>query len=264
MTEPARPRAGARLADGLASVLATAARAVDRILDIAGVAPPRLHLPREVRDDLHSIFGDTVDPDAIVIRRGHVPGIPHPRAFALPGLIYLGKDPGVVRRVCDVQGRTAAHDADEAARPSDAKRPAGTARPCATPTLVHELVHIWQGRVIGPRYVLLALVEQVRLGRRAYDWRAALTANPALIAGNQTQVAGIQTPLAGTAAPGPESLGFEAHAQLVSEAYARRVDQSGPTGLRAQGSRTDQERAMDAALAGLRAGDVPPETGRSV
>lgn len=191
-------------------------------------------------------------------------GSPHPRAFALPGLIYLGKDPGVVHRVCDVQGRTAAHDADEAARPSDAKWPAGTARPCATPTLVHELVHIWQGRVIGPRYVLLALVEQVRLGRRAYDWRAALTANPALIAGIQTQVAGIQTPIAGTPAPGPERLGFEAHAQLVSEAYARRVDQSGPTGLRAQGSRTDQERAMDAALAGLRAGDVPPETGRSV
>lgn len=264
MTEPAHPRAGARLADGLASVLATAARAVDRILDIEGVAPPRLHLPREVRDDLHAIFGDTVDPDAIVIRRGHVPGIPHPRAFALPGLIYLGKDPGVVHRVCDVQGQTAAHDADEAASHSDAKRPAGTARPRATPTLVHELVHIWQGRVIGPRYVLLALLEQVRLGRRAYDWRAALRANPALSAGIQTQVAGIQTPLAGTAAPGPESLGFEAHAQLVSEAYARRVDQSVPTGLRAQGSRTDQERAMDAALTGLRAGVVPPETGRSV
>ena len=58
-------------------------------------APP-LDLPPGVRTDLRAFFAGTVDPTAVTIRRGHVPGIPHPRAFALPGLIYLGADPGVV------------------------------------------------------------------------------------------------------------------------------------------------------------------------
>lgn len=138
------------IADALGRALGTVARAADRRLDALGLAPPPLDLPPGVRDDLRAFFAGTVDPAAVTIRRGHVPGIPHPRAFALPGLIYLGADPGVV----GVAGLD------------------GSVRPRATPTLVHEMVHIWQARFLGPRYVVRALGEQIRLGRRAYDWRA--------------------------------------------------------------------------------------------
>ncbi|MBB1030456.1 hypothetical protein G6027_06070, partial [Dietzia sp. SLG310A2-38A2] len=141
----------ARPADALGRVIGATARAVDRLLDSVGLAPPPLDLPPEVRDDLRAFFGHTIDPASVMIRRGHVPAVPHRRAFALPGLIYLGTDAGVVR-----------------------PRGGGVERPRATPTLVHELVHVWQGRVIGPRYVVIALVEQARKGHRAYDWRAVL------------------------------------------------------------------------------------------
>ncbi|WP_291083619.1 hypothetical protein, partial [Dietzia sp. UBA5065] len=152
-------------ADLLGRMLGAAARAADRGLDHLGLTPPPLDLPPEVREDLRDLFGHTIDPTAVMIRRGHVPGVPHPRAFALPGLIYLGADPGVVGTAAGtaVAGTAVAGTAA-----------AGSDRPRATPTLVHELVHVWQGRVVGPRYVVIALVEQVRHGRRAYDWRAVL------------------------------------------------------------------------------------------
>ena len=131
----------------------------------------------------------------------------------------------------------------------------------ATPTLVHELVHLWQGRVIGPRYVVHALVEQVRWGRRAYDWRAALglvpraPGTPALLAFDTDRNPDL------TSGISPERLGFEAHAQLVSEAYARRV---GLAGTRAHGGRDEERRAMEAALTRLRAADGQPGTGARV
>ena len=210
-------------ADGLGRLLAACARAADRRLDALGLAPPPLDLPPPVRDDLREFFGHTIDPASVTIRRGHVPGVPHPRAFALPGLIYLGADPGVV-----------------------GARAGGTERPRATPTLVHELVHIWQGRFVGPRYVVTALVEQVRYGRRAYDWRAVLDrASP------------------DRASPGRAARAFpvEAHAQLVSEAYARRYG-LGPATAPARPSRDLQ--VMEEALAGLRAGRAPTWRGRAV
>ncbi|MBB1021654.1 hypothetical protein G6030_10200, partial [Dietzia sp. E1] len=166
-----------------------------------------------VRTDLRAFFAGTVDPTAVTIRRGHVPGIPHPRAFALPGLIYLGADPGVV----GIAG------------------PDGSARPRATPTLVHELVHIWQGRFLGPRYVVRALGEQIRLGRRAYDWRAVLDQRAALP--------------------------VEAHAQLVSDAYAAR---HGPPRQPALSGRDEHLRAVEDVLTGLRAGDASTLRGRTV
>ncbi len=194
-----------RVPDALGRALAAVARAADRRLDALGLAPPPLDLPPGVRTDLRAFFAGTVDPTAVTIRRGHVPGIPHPRAFALPGLIYLGADPGVV----GIAGLD------------------GTVRPRATPTLVHELVHIWQGRFLGPRYVVRALGEQIRLGRRAYDWRAVLDQRAALP--------------------------VEAHAQLVSDAYAARY---GPPRQPALSVRDEHLRAVEDVLTGLRAGDA--------
>lgn len=242
---------GGTLADAVVSALAAGARTVDRLFDAGGVAPPRLTLPDEVLGELRALFGDTVDPSTVVIRRGHVPGVPHPRAFALPGLIYLGRDPGIVM--------TAGGAGSGAS--SGAGSRAGDLCPRATPTLVHELVHLWQGRVIGPRYVVHALVEQVRWGRRAYDWRAALglvppaPGAPALLAFDTDRNPDLTSDIS------PERLGFEAHAQLVSEAYARRV---GLAGTRAHGGRDEERRAMEAALTRLRAGDGQPGTGARV
>ncbi|MBM7229845.1 hypothetical protein [Dietzia cinnamea] len=202
-----------RVPDALGRALAAVARAADRRLDALGLAPPPLDLPPGVRTDLRAFFAGTVDPTAVTIRRGHVPGIPHPRAFALPGLIYLGADPGVV----GIAGLD------------------GTVRPRATPTLVHELVHIWQGRFLGPRYVVRALGEQIRLGRRAYDWRAVLDQRAALP--------------------------VEAHAQLVSDAYAARY---GPPRQPALSGRDEHLRAVEEVLSGLRAGDASTLRGRTV
>ncbi|MCT2138442.1 hypothetical protein [Dietzia cinnamea] len=205
--------AAAAIADALGRALGAFARAADRRLDALGLAPPPLDLPPAVRDDLRAFFAGTVDPTAVTIRRGHVPGIPHPRAFALPGLIYLGADPGVV----GIAGLD------------------GTVRPRATPTLVHELVHIWQGRFLGPRYVVRALGEQIRLGRRAYDWRAVLDQR--------------------------DALPVEAHAQLVSDAYAARY---GPPRQPALSVRDEHLRAVEDVLTGLRAGDACTLRGRTV
>ena len=202
-----------RVPDALGRALAAVARAADRRLDALGLAPPPLDLPPGVRTDLRAFFAGTVDPTAVTIRRGHVPGIPHPRAFALPGLIYLGADPGVV----GIAGLD------------------GTVRPRATPTLVHELVHIWQGRFLGPRYVVRALGEQIRLGRRAYDWRAVLDQR--------------------------DALPVEAHAQLVSDAYAARY---GPPRQPALSGRDEHLRAVEEVLSGLRAGDASTLRGRTV
>ncbi|MCT2119483.1 hypothetical protein [Dietzia cinnamea] len=201
------------IADALGRALGAVARAADRRLDALGLAPPPLDLPPGVRTDLRAFFAGTVDPTAVTIRRGHVPGIPHPRAFALPGLIYLGADPGVV----GIAGLD------------------GTVRPRATPTLVHELVHIWQGRFLGPRYVVRALGEQIRLGRRAYDWRAVLDQR--------------------------DALPVEAHAQLVSDAYAARY---GPPRQPALSVRDEHLRAVEDVLTGLRAGDACTLRGRTV
>ena len=205
--------AAAAIADALGRALGAVTRAADRRLDALGLAPPPLDLPPGVRTDLRAFFAGTVDPTAVTIRRGHVPGIPHPRAFALPGLIYLGADPGVV----GIAGLD------------------GTVRPRATPTLVHELVHIWQGRFLGPRYVVRALGEQIRLGRRAYDWRAVLDQRAALP--------------------------VEAHAQLVSDAYAARY---GPPRQPALSGRDEHLRAVEEVLSGLRAGDASTLRGRTV
>lgn len=202
-----------RVPDALGRALAAVARAADRRLDALGLAPPPLDLPPGVRTDLRAFFAGTVDPTAVTIRRGHVPGIPHPRAFALPGLIYLGADPGVV----GIAGLD------------------GTVRPRATPTLVHELVHIWQGRFLGPRYVVRALGEQIRLGRRAYDWRAVLDQRAALP--------------------------VEAHAQLVADAYAARY---APPRQPALSVRDEHLRAVEDVLTGLRAGDASTLRGRTV
>ena len=206
-----------RLADAVGRALAAAARAADRGLVALGLAPPPLDLPPEVRDDLDGFFAGTIDPAPVVIRRGHVAGIPHPRAFALPGLIYLGADPGIV----------------VTAGP-------GHARPRATPLLVHELAHIWQHRYLGPRYVLRALGEQIRLGRRAHHWRAALDRSPRRPAG---------------------ALPVEAHAQLVSEAYAAG---HGFAPAAALSGRDGHERGVDEVLTGLRAGDASTLRGRTV
>ena len=202
-----------RVPDALGRALGAVARAADRRLDALGLAPPPLDLPPGVRTDLRAFFAGTVDPTAVTIRRGHVPGIPHPRAFALPGLIYLGADPGVV----GIAGLD------------------GAVRPRATPTLVHELVHIWQGRFLGPRSVVRALGEQIRLGRRAYDWRAVLDQRAALP--------------------------VEAHAQLVSDAYAARY---GPPRQPALSGRDEHLRAVEEVLSGLRAGDASTLRGRTV
>lgn len=210
------------VADGLGRLVAACARAADRRLDALGLAPPPLELPPQVRNDLREVFGYTIDPTSVMIRHGHVPGVPHRRAFALPGLIYLGADPGVV-------GTTSL---DSAA--------AATDRPRATPTLVHELVHVWQGRFLGPRYVVIALVEQVRYGRRAYDWRAVL---------DRASLDRVRW-----------AFPMEAHAQLVSEAYARRYG-FGPAALARPGW---DLQVMEEALTGLRAGRAPTGWGRAV
>lgn len=212
-----------RAADTLGRVTDAIARALDRRLDALGLAPPPLDLPPRVRDDLREVFGHTIDPAALTIRRGHVPGVPHPRAFALPGLIYLGADPGVV-------GTTAG----------------GGRGPRATPTLVHELVHVWQGRFLGPRYVVVALAEQGRRGRRAYDWRAVLD-NAVLDRAHIEQT--------------PRAFPVEAHAQLVSDAYALRY---GFTPVTASAAPSRELQAMDEALTGLRAGRAPTLRRRAV
>lgn len=213
----------ARAADALGYLVGATARAVDRRLETLGLAPPPLDPPHEVRDDLRAFFGHTIDPSDVMIRRGHVPAVPHRRAFALPGLIYLGADAGVVR-----------------------PRGEGVGRPRATPTLVHELVHVWQGRVIGPRYVVIALVEQARQGRRAYDWRAVLDGAVHDRASHDRA---------------PRAFPVEAHAQLVSEAYARRY---GFTPATAPAGPSRELRAVEEALAGLRAGRAPTLPWRAV
>lgn len=211
-----------RPADAVGRALAAAARAADRGLDALGLAPPPLDLPSEVRADLDGFFAGTIDTTPVVIRCGHVPGVPHRRAFALPGLIYLGADPGIV-----------------------ATTDPGPTRPRATPTLVHELTHIWQGRYLGPRYVVRALGEQIRLGRRAYDWRAAFAR------GAHDAPAG----------QGPGVLPVEAHAQLVSEAYAA---EHGFSPAAVLSGRDGHVRAVDEVLTGLRAGDASTLRGRTV
>lgn len=217
---------GGRAADAAGRVLAATARAADRLLDALSLTPPRLDLPWAVRRDLGELFGDLVDPTEVTIRCGSVPGVPHTRAFALPGLIYLGADPGVVT-----------------VRAAAGREPS---RPRATPTLVHELTHFWQGHVIGPRYVVLALREQLLPGRRAYDWRAAVDR------ARQQDQSGAE---AGRRLP---PMGVEAHAQLVAEAYARGL--GGHAAPHAPG-RDGDAALMAAALAGLRAGDAPPRGG---
>lgn len=205
------------LADAAGIALGAISRLADRLADRRGLAPPQLALPPEVLEDLRGLFGDAFDPTAVMIRRGHVPGIPHPRAFALPGLIYLGSDAGIVR----------------------------TDRPRATPTLVHELAHVWQGRHVGPRYVPRAILEQLRLGRRAYDWRRVL-----------------DRPAGAACRPGGRGdWPIEAHAQLVSDAYAARY---GFAGVAAGPVDARDREAMAAALAGLREGVVAPRPGASV
>ncbi|AWH95488.1 hypothetical protein [Dietzia psychralcaliphila] len=242
-----------RAADTLGRLIAVTARALDRGLDGLGVVPPALDLPPDVRDDLRVFFGPTIDPAAVMIRRGHVPGVPHPRAFALPGLIYLGADPGVVG--------TAAEGID---------------RPRATSTLVHELVHVWQGRVIGPRYVVVALAEQARMGRRAYDWRAVLdnavfdnaVLDNAVLDGaaldrssearaSQDRASHDRAHIERTKRAFP----VEAHAQLVSDAYALRF---GFTPVTASATPSRELQAMEEALTGLRAGRAPTLRGRAV
>ena len=218
----------ARAADALGYLVGATARAVDRRLDTLGLAPPPLDLSPEVRDDLRAFFGHTIDPAEVMIRRGHVPAVPHRRAFALPGLIYLGADAGIVR-----------------------PRGGGVERPRATPTLVHELVHVWQGRVIGPRYVVIALVEQARQGRRAYDWRAVLDGAVHDRASHDRA----------SYDRAPRAFPVEAHAQLVSEAYAHRYGFS-PAAASARRSR--QLPAVEEALAGLRAGRAPTLPWRAV
>lgn len=216
------------LADRLGRALGAAARAADSLLDSLGRTPPRLELPPRVVDDLDAFFAGTVDLTGVTIRRGHVPGIPHPRAFALPGLIYLGADPGVV--LTPEPGPDAARDPGAAQDPGAVALP-GRGRPRATPTLVHELTHLWQGRHLGARYVVRALGEQVRMGRRAYDWRAHLPRE-------QRRPA----------------LPVEAHAQLVSEAYARHHGFA--PAAPAPGWRDEHEQAATQVLTGLRAGDA--------
>ncbi|AVZ39423.1 MULTISPECIES: hypothetical protein [unclassified Dietzia] len=223
----ARTVAG-RVADALGWLTGTAARAADRRLDSLGLAPPPLDLPPEVRGDLCAFFGHTIDPAAVMIRRGHVPGVAHPRAFALPGLIYLGVDAGVVRPRAGVDDH-----------------------PRATPTLVHELVHVWQGRVIGPRYVVIALAEQALKGRRAYDWRAALDRGPHDCATRDR--AGVNR--------APWMFPVEAHAQLVSDAYALRHGFTPPP-ADAGGHR--EPPAVEEVLAGVRAGRAPTLRARAV
>lgn len=218
----------ARAADALGYLVGATARAVDRRLETLGLAPPPLDPPPEVRDDLRAFFGHTIDPSDVMIRRGHVPAVPHRRAFALPGLIYLGADAGVVR-----------------------PRGEGVGRPRATPTLVHELVHVWQGRVIGPRYVVIALVEQARQGRRAYDWRAVLDGAVQHCASHDRA----------SHDRAPRAFPVEAHAQLVSEAYARRY---GFTPATAPAGPSRELRAVEEALAGLRAGRAPTLPWRAV
>ncbi|MVZ89529.1 hypothetical protein GQF49_03370 [Microbacter sp. ANSKLAB05] len=214
-----------RPGDAAGRALAAAARAADRGLDALGLAPPPLDLPSEVRVDLDGFFAGTIDPTPVVIRRGHVPGVPHRRAFALPGLIYLGADPGIV-----------------------VMTDPGPTRLRATPTLVHELTHIWQGRYLGPRYVVRALGEQLRLGRRAYDWRAAFAR-------------GARGAHDAPAGQGPGALPVEAHAQLVSEAYAAGHGFSPAAAL---SGRDGHGRAVDEVLTGLRAGDASTLRGRTV
>lgn len=137
------------LANALGRTIASIGVALDTIAARCGIAPPRLELTAEIKDDIYRLFGDSVDPAAVIIRVGHVPGVRHARAFALPALIYLGAGSGLVQRA-------AAHR--EAARPR------------LSPLLVHELVHAWQATSMGPRYIVHALWEQLRYGRRAYDW----------------------------------------------------------------------------------------------
>lgn len=145
---PAR-RVVAAVQDALGHAIAVTGRTADHAFVAAGIAPRRLEVPEPVRKDIHALFAGTVDPDAVVVRTGHLPGIPHTRAFALPALIYLARSAGIV----------------------DRSGPQGQSRPRATPLLVHELVHAWQARTMGPRYVVRALYEQVRYRSRAYDWQ---------------------------------------------------------------------------------------------
>lgn len=147
----------ARRTDLPTRLVATAASApvvvvghgADRLLTLLGLAPPRLRLPRQVLEDLRTLFGDSIPLADITIRDGHVPGLRHGRAFALPRLIYLAGG----------RGTTTVGDPDD------------DPRVLATPLLVHELVHVWQARHRGWRYVAEALYSQLRHGRRAYDWR---------------------------------------------------------------------------------------------
>ena len=116
---------------------------------------------------------------------------------------------------------------------------------------MHELVHVWQGRVIGPRYVVIALVEQARQGRRAYDWRAVLDGAVHDRASHDRA----------SHDRAPRAFPVEAHAQLVSEAYARRY---GFTPATAPAGPSRELRAVEEALAGLRAGRAPTLPWRAV
>lgn len=145
---PAR-RVVTAIQDGAGQAIAATGRTADRAFALTGIAPQRLEIPEPVRQDIQVMFAGTVDPDALVVRAGHLPGIPHTRAFALPAVIYLAQSAGI----------------------RDRTGPDGQTRPRATPLLVHELVHAWQAHSMGPRYVVRALYEQLRYRSRAYDWQ---------------------------------------------------------------------------------------------
>lgn len=70
-----------------------------------------------------------------------------------------------------------------------------------TPILVHEMVHIWQGRHHGPGYLWRSLRDQIRLGPTAYRWRGHLEA-------------------ADWPEDGWSQLPVEAQAQMIGDAYA--------------------------------------------
>ena len=135
-------------ATAVSTPIAVFGHTADRLLALCGLAPRRLSLPPRVLEDLQELFGDSLPFSNITIREGTVPGIRHGRAFALPRLVYLAGG----------QGLAAVGDTGD------------DPRVLATPLLVHELVHVWQARHRGWRYIAEALYSQLRYGRRAYDW----------------------------------------------------------------------------------------------
>jgi hypothetical protein len=85
---------------------------------------------------LHGVFRGAIDLDRVRV----VPG----RA----GLFDVNKRPFTLGNTVYLKGRT------------------------SPGLLVHEAVHVWQYQHHGARYAAEALWAQLRLGRRAYDWRA--------------------------------------------------------------------------------------------